>query len=95
MKNPIRSEVDFDADGKNVGNLRLPHSVHRSAYGYIPIPVASIKRGEGPTILIMAGNHGDEYEGQILVSSLIRKIEPEMVSGQKQVSEPRQSITGT
>jgi len=82
MKNPIRSEVDFDADGKNVGNLRLPHSVHRSAYGYIPIPVASIKRDEGPTILIMAGNHGDEYEGQILVSSLIRKIEPEMVSGQ-------------
>jgi uncharacterized protein len=29
---PIRSEIDFDADGKHAGYLRLPHSVHRSAY---------------------------------------------------------------
>lgn len=38
--NPIRSEIDLDADGKYVGYLRLPHSVHRSAYGWIPIPIA-------------------------------------------------------
>ena len=29
----------------------------------------------------MAGNHGDEYEGQIIVSQLMREI-GEMVSGQ-------------
>ena len=30
----------------------------------------------------MAGNHGDEYEGQIIVSQLMREIGLEMVSGQ-------------
>ena len=79
---PIKSEIDFDAEGKHVGFLRLPHSVHRSAYGWLPIPVASIRRGEGPTVLVMAGNHGDEYEGQIIVSRLIREIESDMITGQ-------------
>lgn len=80
--NPIKSDIDFDADGKQVGFLRLPHSVHRSAYGWLPIPVASIKRGEGPVVIVSAGTHGDEYEGQIIVSRMIREIEADMVSGQ-------------
>lgn len=82
MANPIRSEIDFDANGRHTGYLRLPHSVHRSAYGWIPIPVASIRNGSGPTVLLMGGNHGDEYEGQILVAQLLREIEPQWVQGQ-------------
>ncbi|OLL31571.1 deacylase [Burkholderia sp. SRS-W-2-2016] len=80
--NPIRCEIDLDAPGKHAGYLRLPHSVHRSAYGWLPIPIASIRNGAGPVVLVMAGNHGDEYEGQILVSQLIREIDPATVSGQ-------------
>ncbi|MGF6731648.1 putative deacylase [Paraburkholderia youngii] len=80
--NPIRSELDLDAQGKHAGYLRLPHSVHRSAYGWLPIPIASIHNGTGPVVLIMAGNHGDEYEGQILVSTLIREIDAAQVAGQ-------------
>lgn len=82
MSNPISSEIRLDEAGKHVGYLRLPHSVHRSAYGWIPIPIASIRHGEGPTVLIMAGSHGDEYEGQIIVSTLIREIAPAMIQGQ-------------
>jgi len=78
----IQSEIDLSQNGKQLGYLRLPHSVHRSAYGWIPIPVASIKNGSGPTVLLMAGNHGDEYEGQIIVSRLIRELEPAQVQGQ-------------
>ena len=78
----VASEVDFAAEGKQLGYLRLPHSVHRSAYGWIPIPVASIRNGDGPKVLLMAGNHGDEYEGQILLSRLIQEVEPAMVRGQ-------------
>lgn len=78
----IHNEIDLDADGRHVGYLRLPHSVHRSAYGWIPIPIASVRNGDGPVVLLMAGNHGDEYEGQVLVSSLIREIEPQWVQGQ-------------
>jgi uncharacterized protein len=78
----IFNEIDLDADGRHVGYLRLPHSVHRSAYGFIPIPIASVRNGEGPVVLLMGGNHGDEYEGQVLVASLIREIEPQWVRGQ-------------
>ncbi len=78
----VASEVDFDAEGKQVGYLRVPHSVHRSAYGWIPVPIASIRNGPGPVVLVMGGNHGDEYEGQIIVSRLIREIVPSMVTGQ-------------
>ena len=75
-------EVDLSADGKHCGYIQLPHSVHRSAYGWIPIPIASIRNGAGPSVLLMAGNHGDEYEGQVLLSNLIRELTPEQVAGQ-------------
>lgn len=81
MKSPISSEIDFQANGKQTGFLRLPHSVHRSAYGWIPIPIVQIKNGDGPTILLMAGNHGDEYEGQVAVTKLAKELEPEMING--------------
>lgn len=66
----IAAEVDFDADGKQTGYLRVPHSVHRSAYGWLPVPITVIQNGKGPTLVLMAGNHGDEYEGQIAISKL-------------------------
>ena len=51
----LSPEIDLDGDGKQTGFLRLPHSVHRSAYGWIPIPIARISNrganGSGPTIL--------------------------------------------
>jgi predicted deacylase len=75
------TEIDFDRDGKQHGFVRLPYSVHRSAYGWIPIPVVCIKNGEGPCVLLMAGNHGDEYEGQVALGKLIRALEPTEVHG--------------
>ncbi|MSO93031.1 MAG: deacylase [Rhodospirillales bacterium] len=77
----ISSEVDLEKNGKQQGVLRLPHSVHRSAYGWIGIPVVCIKNGEGPTVLVMSGNHGDEYEGQVTVIKLIRELKPKDVRG--------------
>ena len=40
-----------------------------------------IKNGTGPTALLVAGNHGDEYEGQIALSNLAREIQAHQVSG--------------
>ena len=77
----ITSEVDLEANGKHAGFLRVPNSVHRSAYGWIPVPIVSVRNGEGPTLLIMAGNHGDEYEGQIAVANLARELEPTNICG--------------
>jgi predicted deacylase len=81
QKSRIFAEVDFDADGKQHGFLRLPHSVHRSAYGWIGIPITVIKNGNGPTVLLAAGNHGDEYEGQLALMKLCQELQPEAVQG--------------
>ena len=78
----IDPEVDFDREGKQQGFLRIPHSVHRSAYGWLPMPVVSIRNGEGPRVLLMSGNHGDEYEGQVTLSRLARTLPADAVRGQ-------------
>jgi len=77
----ITAEVDFEAEGKQAGYLRVPHSVHRSAYGWLPVPIISIRNGDGPTLVVTGGNHGDEYEGQIAISALARNLEPEQIRG--------------
>lgn len=77
----ITSEVDFEASGKQQGYLRVPHSVHRSAYGWIPVPITVIRNGEGPTLLMSAGVHGDEYEGQIAVARLAQELDAADIRG--------------
>ena len=77
----ISSTVDYEQPGKQTGFLRLPHSVHESAYGFIPVHVVCIKNGSGPTVLLNSGNHGDEYEGQVALMKLIRALAPEEVQG--------------
>ncbi len=77
----ITSEVDFLATGKQSGYLRVPHSTHRSAYGWIPVPVTVIRNGDGPTLVITAGVHGDEYEGQIAVATLARELDAAELCG--------------
>lgn len=77
----ISSTVDYEKNGRQTGFLRLPHSVHESAYGFIPIPVVCMKNGAGPTVLLNSGNHGDEYEGQVALMKLIRELKPEQVQG--------------
>ena len=77
----ISAEVDFAAEGKQSGYLRVPHSVDDSAYGWLPVPVTVIRNGEGPTLVLSAGVHGDEYEGQIAVAELATELSPEHIRG--------------
>jgi predicted deacylase len=77
----IFTNIDYNREGKQVDWLYIPHSVHRSAYGNICVPIAVIKNGKGPTVFLMAGNHGDEYEGQVALCKLIQKLEPIQVNG--------------
>lgn len=77
----IRPTVDFDCPGKQVGHLKLPQSEHDDAWGVVPIPVAVIANGTGPTVLLEGGNHGDEYEGPITLCELIRDLDPGAMQG--------------
>ncbi len=73
--------IDFEAPGKQCGFVRLPHSVHRSAYGWLPLPIVCVKGGEGPTALLMSGTHGDEYEGQVALCRLAASLEAKQIQG--------------
>jgi predicted deacylase len=80
-KSRIVTEVDFDKNGRQYGFLRLFHSVHSSAYGFIPIPIVVLKNGEGPTALLVSGTHGDEYEGQVALCNLVKTLDPARIRG--------------
>src|SRR5690606_12258002 len=67
--------------GKQIGAINLPYSPNDDAYGFIPIPAAVIGNGEGPTVLITSGVHGDEYEGPVILGDLIRDARPEDIKG--------------
>ena len=77
----ISPTISFDEPGKHVGFLRLPYSTHESAYGWIPIPIICIVGVPGPTVLFVAGNHGDEYEGQVALAELCRTLDPAILRG--------------
>ncbi|RDJ20004.1 hypothetical protein DWF00_20555 [Bosea caraganae] len=70
----ISSFVSFDGEGVRRGYLGVPHSVQESAYGHIAIPIAVAKRGDGPTLLLTGGVHGDEYEGPLVLYRLMRAL---------------------
>ena len=73
--------LDLDKAGKEVGFLMIPHSPHDDAWGVTRVPIAVIKNGTGPTVILEGGNHGDEYEGPITIGELIRELDPAEVQG--------------
>lgn len=76
-----RTNIDFDRPGKQTGFIDIAHSPHEDAWGATRIPIAVIAHGKGPTAILQAGNHGDEYEGPITLGELIRTLDPGQVSG--------------
>ena len=60
----VAASIDLEAEGKQFGVLSVPYSHDASAWGAIRIPIVTIRNGSGPTLLLIGGNHGDEYEGR-------------------------------
>ncbi|GAA4381194.1 succinylglutamate desuccinylase/aspartoacylase family protein [Paeniglutamicibacter cryotolerans] len=77
----VFSGIDFESTGKQIGYGHVVHSDQVHDGSVIPVPIAVISSGPGPTTLLVAGTHGDEYEGQVLLHELIRIIEPEDLAG--------------
>ncbi len=73
--------VDLDRPGKQLGFVMIPHSPHDDAWGVTRLPLGVISHGSGPTVIIEGGNHGDEYEGPIVISELIRELDPAEIQG--------------
>ncbi len=75
------STIDLDRPGKQIGWIMLPHSTHDDAWGVTRVPICVISNGNGPTVILEGGNHGDEYEGPIAICDLARELEPGAVQG--------------
>jgi len=78
----VSSTVDFSADGKHHGHLSIPHSCNESGWGAVHLPITSIRNGDGPTLVLTGGSHGDEYEGPITLMKLVRTLSAEEIKGQ-------------
>lgn len=77
----LRPSIDLAAPGRHVGHLDLSWSDDAHAYGVIPVPIAVLAGAPGPTALVTAGVHGDEYEGLVIARRLIRDIDPAELTG--------------
>ncbi|MDF1608945.1 succinylglutamate desuccinylase/aspartoacylase family protein [Hoeflea sp. YIM 152468] len=80
-KQAWQTDIDFDKGGKQTGFIRLPYSGHDDAWGVVPVPIAVISNGQGPTVILQGGNHGDEYEGPIILGEIVRDLDPGSISG--------------
>ena len=77
----VSSSIDFSADGKHHGHLSIPHSRNDSGWGALHLPITSIRNGDGPTLVLTGGNHGDEYEGPIALMKLARALDAGEING--------------
>ena len=77
----IKTALNFDQPGKQHGFLQVPYSHNLAGWANAFIPATVINGGRGPTVLVLAGNHGDEYQGQIAILKLARELNPGMMTG--------------
>ncbi|MEO7653431.1 MAG: succinylglutamate desuccinylase/aspartoacylase family protein, partial [Bryobacteraceae bacterium] len=77
----IHTGIDFDRQGTQSGHLSSPYSYNLGGWANLLVPLTVIRNGDGPTVLAMAGNHGDEYPGQVAILKLCRELDERGISG--------------
>ncbi len=90
--------IDLEKPGRHLGHVRIPRSANLAGWGGLWIGIASFVAGDGPTVLVLGGNHGDEYEGQFATLDLVRTVEITDVAGRLIVMpclSPEASRAGT
>lgn len=98
LPSPVTCSIDLEAPGKRIGYLALPKVTNTAGWASTFVHLGVVARGDGPTVLVLGGNHGDEYEGQVAALRLLRELEPEQVSGRViviPVLSPAASKAGT
>jgi N-alpha-acetyl-L-2,4-diaminobutyrate deacetylase len=77
----VSSTIDLERPGKQIGRLQYPKITNTAGWAYEFVPIACFANGEGPTVVVSGGNHGDEYEGQIALLRLINELQLDQVHG--------------
>ena len=80
-KTRLEVNINLHEPGKRAGDILLRWSDNARPLGVYPVPVACIVGKPGPTALLVAGVHGDEFEGPVALSQLIAEIDPDQIEG--------------
>ncbi len=80
-KSPIHVSIDLHQPGKQHGHLYVPYSYNLAGWANLMLPLTVINNGPGPQVLLLAGNHGDEYPGQIAILKLCRELGIQDIQG--------------
>jgi predicted deacylase len=65
-------DIDLDAPGRQAGLVSIDS---------VSMPIFSFARGHGQTLVLTAGVHGDEYEGQVALAELARELDVSNIQG--------------
>ncbi len=74
--------IDLDLPGRQAGDVMLKWSDNSIPLGYHPVPIVSLRGSDGPTVLMLGGTHGDEFEGPAAILRLAARLQPAHLSGQ-------------
>ena len=74
-------EIDLEAAGKQYGRVVFALDAPWNGRREIALPACVIAHGSGPTVTLWGANHGNEYEGPIVLGQLIRELDPAAVQG--------------
>ena len=80
-KTRIEVNICLQSPGKRAGDALLRWSDDANPLGVYPVPIACVIGKPGPTALLVAGVHGDEFEGPVALCRLIDEITPEQLEG--------------
>ena len=74
-------EINFDGQGKLFGQVVFPLEQSWQGRPTLNLPVCVMSNGDGSTVALLAGNHGDEYEGPLVLGRLIRELDRSALQG--------------
>ena len=77
----VQISIDLNQPGRQIGDLKLKWSDNRQPIGYYPVPIICLSNGEGPTILLTGGVHGDEFEGPAALMRLVQSLQIDDING--------------
>ena len=77
----VNCTIDLSADGLQFGDLQIRHSDNARPLAPYTAPIASLANGEGQTLLLIGGVHGDEYEGPSAIMRLLHGLDVSDITG--------------
>jgi predicted deacylase len=76
----ITCDIDFTTPGRSAGSYHVPHSSNAHPFGFRG-PVGVLNGAPGPTLTLIGGVHGDEYQGPTVISRLFHELDPATIKG--------------